>query len=60
MEYNLDSILLAMLGSRELVERWWSTPNKAFDDEIPDDVFHSAERNQVIKYILGHAGSGFS
>ena len=60
MEYNLDNILLDMLGSRELVERWWATPNKAFDDQIPDDLFHSAERNQVVKYILSHAGGDYS
>ena len=60
MEYNLDTILLSLLGSRELVERWWATPNKAFDGDIPDDIFHSDRHSEVVKYILGHAGSSFS
>ena len=56
---NLNAILLQLLGSRELVERWWASPNKAFDDAIPDDIFHSERRGEVIKYILQHyEGSG--
>lgn len=45
-----------MLGSEELVQQWWATPNKAFDGEIPDDLFHSDRRGEVIGYILRHAG----
>ena len=56
MEYNLDTILLNMLGSEELVQQWWATPNKAFSGEIPDDIFHSDRRGEVIGYILRHAG----
>ena len=59
MEYNLDNILLRLLGSRELVERWWATPNKAFDGDIPDDIFHSDRRGEVVKYILQHASGDF-
>lgn len=60
MEYNLDNILLGLLGSRELVERWWATPNKAFDGDIPDDIFHSDRRNEVINYILANGGGDYS
>ncbi len=56
MEYNLDTILLNLLGSEELVQQWWATPNKAFSGEIPDDIFHSDRRGEVISYILRHAG----
>ena len=56
MECNLDKLLLEMLGSQELVERWWASPNKAFDGDIPDDIFHSDRRGEVIAYILRHSG----
>ena len=56
MECNLNELLLAMLGSEELAERWWSSPNKAFGGEIPDDVFHTDRRGEVIAYILRHSG----
>ena len=55
MTYNLDEILLALLGSSDLVESWWASPNKAFDGDIPDDIFHSDRRAEVIRYILQNA-----
>lgn len=56
MEFDLDKILLEMLGSQELVERWWATPNEAFNGDIPDDIFHSNRRVEVISYIYKHSG----
>ncbi len=53
---TLNEILLQLLGSRELVERWWSSPNKAFDGEIPDDLLHSNRHQEVVNYILAQAG----
>ena len=32
-----DSLLLALLGSQELVDKWWESPNKAFDLLTPED-----------------------
>ena len=46
-------ILKALLGSDELVARWWSTPNKAFDMQLPDDLWQTnAGRNRVYSYLL--------
>ena len=46
-------ILKALLGSDELVARWWNVPNKAFDGEIPDDLWHTnSGRNRVYSYLL--------
>lgn len=56
MEYNLNELLLSIIGSQELVEQWWATPNKAFDGEIPDDIFHSDRKAEVVSYILKHSG----
>jgi hypothetical protein len=57
---NLNEILLRWLGSQQLVELWWASPNKAFDGAIPDDILHSDRRNEVVSYILQHSGSDFS
>jgi Protein of unknown function (DUF2384) len=36
---KINVCLMAMLGSQELVTRWWSSPNKAFDMMTPLEVF---------------------
>jgi hypothetical protein len=43
-------LLLAMLGDRELVKRWWDTPNLAFDNKCPKDV----DENKVKSYLEGY------
>lgn len=56
---DLNQILINLLGSRELVERWWSTPNKAFDLEIPDDLLHTPRRKEVEAYILAQVSGDY-
>lgn len=37
--YNyLNTLLLALVGSKELVEQWWQSPNRAFEMQYPRDV----------------------
>lgn len=53
----LDRHLMAMLGNQDLVDKWWTTPNKGFDMQCPRDV----DIRDAAKYILGFAyGSGGS
>jgi uncharacterized protein (DUF2384 family) len=58
-QQSLNEILLALLGSQELVEAWWSSPNKTFDMEIPDDLMHTNRKNEVIRYILAQTGGEY-
>lgn len=52
-ENKVNIILKALLGSDELVVRWWNSPNKAFDGEIPDDLWNTSEgRKRVYTYVL--------
>jgi len=52
-EEKANMILKALLGSDELVQRWWNSPNRAFDGETPDDLWHtSSGRNRVYNYLL--------
>ena len=54
---QLDKVLLALLGRHELVDLWWNSSNKAFDNSHPLDVYQSNEedRQKVINYILDAA-----
>jgi len=46
-------ILKALLGSDEAVASWWASSNRAFDDESPDDLWHtSSGRMKVYNYLL--------
>jgi uncharacterized protein (DUF2384 family) len=46
-------ILKALLGSDELVQQWWASPNRAFDGEIPDDLWTTnSGQNRVYSYLL--------
>ena len=56
---TLNEILIGVLGSKELVEQWWATPNKAFDMEIPDDLLHSNRHNEVVKYIYAQVNGDY-
>ena len=48
-----NEILKALVGSDELIQQWWISPNRAFDGEIPDDLWNtSAGRNKVYNYLL--------
>jgi hypothetical protein len=54
---KLDSILFAMLGNNELVEKWWDSPNKAFDMITPKEML-DLNHECVVNYILNHAFGG--
>jgi hypothetical protein len=51
---HLNLILLSLLGSQSLVDRWWVSPNKAFEMATPKDT-HEKEPKKVIDYILTHS-----
>lgn len=42
-----------MLGSDDLVTRWWTIPNKAFNNKKPDDVWEY-DPKAVASYVIGH------
>ena len=43
-------MLISMLGSNDLVDKWWISPNKAFDNKCPVDV----DNQDVMKYLMSH------
>ena len=48
-KYN--RILYALLGSEELVQKWWVSPNKAFDEMTPIEMWNR-DKDRVKKYLL--------
>ena len=34
----LNTLLMALLGNRDLAKTWWTTPNRGFDMQCPCDV----------------------
>lgn len=57
----LNICLRAMIGSEPLVQQWWDSPNLAFEDKTPKQVYlHSPEGQlQVTSYILGCANGDY-
>ena len=47
----LNRILFGLLGSQDLVDRWWASPNKAFNGLCPRDV----DIVEVHDYLIWHA-----
>ena len=53
MGRKANEILRSLLGSDVLIERWWLSPNKAFDMQLPDEMWHTTSgRNKVYSYLL--------
>jgi hypothetical protein len=46
-----DRILYSLLGSQELVQKWWSSSNKAFDEMTPIEMLNRDEA-RVKNYLL--------
>ena len=52
MRSVINKYLFAMLGSTELVSRWWSSPNKAFQSKTPEEMY-TTDPDKVLSYVLG-------
>jgi hypothetical protein len=57
IKLRLDAILYVILGSTDLVERWWNSPNTAFDNRMPKDVYYQDPqgRQEISDYISAYA-----
>lgn len=52
--YEIDQYLFSLMGSHELVKKWWTSPNKAFDMQTPLQVWETDQNGpeMVTKYVL--------
>jgi hypothetical protein len=46
----LHNMLISLLGDPQLVIRWWTAPNRAFEGQCPQDV----DENTVKSYLENH------
>ena len=58
VKVTLNKMLFALIGRNELVEAWWSSPNKGFNSKTPDEVYQSGPdgRKEVARYIFNAYG----
>lgn len=56
-KYN--RILHALLGSDELVQKWWSSPNRAFGDITPIEMW-DRDKDRVKNYLLAQLNGDYS
>ena len=49
----LNTLLFSLLGSHELLESWWISPNKGFDNKCPKDVSDEEVKNYLERYCYG-------
>ena len=48
----LNECLMAMLGSEQLVSRWWDSPNRSFDMKTPNEMWEE-DYDRVRSYVVG-------
>jgi len=53
-QFTINRYLFAMLGDTSLVEKWWTGPNKHWNDETPLSVYDRGIEGQreVMEYVL--------
>lgn len=54
-----SSVLMSLLGSKELVDKWWLSPNRAFSEETPLKTLDN-DPEKVVNYILGQLNGDYS
>ena len=57
--FNIDEQLLQLLGSQDLVAQWWSSPNKYFGGDTPQQVWDTNPQ-RVIEYISKFCSGDYS
>jgi len=53
MRARCEVLVIAMVG-RELAEKWWTGPNKAFDGHTPEQIY-SVAPSAVYTYLMKSA-----
>lgn len=48
---KIDRLLLPLLGSQELIDMWWKTENKAFNNKTPEEILVK-DSSLIVTYIF--------
>ena len=53
MRKRCEALITAMVGA-ELVSKWWNSPNRAFGDDTPEQIY-SVAPSAVYAYLMKSA-----
>ncbi len=56
MRARCEALITAMVG-KELATKWWNSPNRAFGDDTPEQIY-SVAPPAVYAYLMKSAGGG--
>ncbi len=57
---HCEIILLSLFPDQpHLIEQWWTSPNKAFDNETPSKIFEE-DSMRVVKYLYNQLNGDYS
>jgi hypothetical protein len=54
---NIANNLVASMVGPNLVDAWWASPNRAFDNRTPEAQWAQGS-DQVVNYLMAHAFQG--
>jgi len=54
---NIRELLLPLVGE-DLVDSWYTSPNKAFDNKTPEQMFEEGKRKEVFDYLIAQMDQG--
>jgi hypothetical protein len=49
---QLNEVIFSLVGSKEFVELWWTSSNRAFEGKTPKEVYET-DKLKVQQYLLG-------
>lgn len=55
----INRILLSLLGNENLVDQWWNSPNRHWNQNTPFDIWIS-DPDSVYNYVLGQLNGDYS
>lgn len=55
LKQRANALVKALVGSEQYVNKWWTGPNKAFDNKTPLDEWATNPR-KVYEYLKQNAG----
>lgn len=56
---ELNRHLFALVGSDQLVEQWWSTPNRNWQGKEPQNIWDD-DPEEVIRYVMQYCYGDYS
>ena len=58
-QFTINKYLFAMLGSTELVEKWWTGPNNHWAGATPISIYDQGRQKEIMDYVLTCSEGGW-